>query len=87
LLPLSLVNVLVTGLVMLAIQSASPAVVRGLDTLADVTQAIVAIGGFFAVASLIWFLLQPAEHRRMLASTSARFAAMAGGTHKARMGA
>src|SRR5262249_16748718 len=47
LLPLSIANLLVTGIVVLAIQGASPAVKSALQLAADVSQAIVAIGLLF----------------------------------------
>jgi NADH-quinone oxidoreductase subunit H len=87
LLPASLANIIVTGLVILAIQSAGPAVLRALGVLGDATEAFVAALGVLATVALIRFLLKPAEHRRVLSSTSAKFAAMAGGTRTASMGA
>jgi NADH-quinone oxidoreductase subunit H len=87
LLPASLANIIVTGLVILAIQSAGPAVLRALGVLGDATEAFVAALSLVAVVVLIRFLLKPAEHRRVLSSTSAKYAAMAGGTRTASMGA
>jgi NADH-quinone oxidoreductase subunit H len=80
LLPLSLANILVTGVVLLAIGEAGPNVAAILKVAADVTQAIVALGGIFAIVTLIVGLLEPVERKRFLASTAARFAAAAGGT-------
>ena len=45
------------------------------------------VSGIVAVIVFVRFLLAPAEHRRVLSSTSAKFAVMAGGTRSARMGA
>jgi len=87
LLPASLVNLVVTGLVVLAAQSAGPTVVRALGVAGDLTELTVAVSGIVMVVVAVRFLLAPAEHRRVIASTSARFAAMAGGTRTARMGA
>jgi NADH-quinone oxidoreductase subunit H len=87
LLPASLVNILVTGLVILTIQSAGPSVVAALATAADLSEALVAVLGVLTLVVLVRFLLKPAEHRRVIASTSARFAALAGGTRSARLGA
>jgi NADH-quinone oxidoreductase subunit H len=87
LLPASLGNVLVTGLAVLAIQSAGPSVVRALGVAADLTELFVAGLGIVGVIAFVRLLLAPAEHRRVLSSTSAKFAAMAGGTRAARMGA
>jgi NADH-quinone oxidoreductase subunit H len=86
LLPASLANVLVTGLVLLALADATPSVQRGLTVVGDVTEAVVAVAGLVAVVALVSLLLAPAEHRRVLAGTSARFAAMAGGTRSAKLG-
>jgi NADH-quinone oxidoreductase subunit H len=87
LLPVSLANIILTGLVILAIQGAGPAVLRALGVLGDASETFVAALGILAMFSLIRFLLKPAEHRRVLSSTSAKFAAMAGGTKTATMGA
>jgi NADH-quinone oxidoreductase subunit H len=87
LLPASLANILVTGLAILAVQSAGPSVVRALGALGDLSEAAVALGGVAVGAAFLRFLMRPARHRRVVASTSARYAAMAGGTRSARMGA
>jgi NADH-quinone oxidoreductase subunit H len=87
LLPASLANVMVTGLAILTIQSAGPSVLRGLGIAGDLTEAFLAVLGLVTVFVSVRFLLAPAEHLRSVASTSAKFAALAGGTHSARMGA
>lgn len=87
LLPASLANIVVTGIVILAVQSAGSAVLRALTVLGDATEAFVAILGLVTAAVFVRFLLKPAEHRRVLSSTSAKFASMAGGTRTASMGA
>jgi NADH-quinone oxidoreductase subunit H len=87
LLPLSLGNILVTGFVILVMQSAGESMQSAFSAAADLTKAVLALGG---LAGLIWFvlfLLSPPRHRSSVASTSARFAAAAGGTHNAEMGA
>jgi NADH-quinone oxidoreductase subunit H len=53
----------------------------------DLTQAFVAVGGIVVAVLFVRFLLEPAQHRRVVASTSAKFAALAGGTRSARMSA
>jgi adenine deaminase len=68
-------------------QSAGPSVVAALATAADLSEALVAVLGVVTLVVLVRFLLKPAEHRRVIASTSARFAALAGGTRSARLGA
>jgi NADH-quinone oxidoreductase subunit H len=87
LLPLSLGNILVTGLVILLIQSGSDAVRNGLVVAADLTKASLALGGLVAAVVLVRFLLSPPRHSKLISSTSTRFAAAAGGTHDAQMGA
>jgi NADH-quinone oxidoreductase subunit H len=87
LLPLSLGNILVTGLLILVADGASEPFQRGLNVAADLTKAAVALGGLVAFVALVRFLLSAPHHQRMMASTSARFAAAAGGTHDAQMGA
>jgi NADH-quinone oxidoreductase subunit H len=87
LLPLSLGNILVTGLLVLVAQSASDSMKRALDVVADITKAAVALGGLVAFIALVRFLLSPPRHQRLVASTSTRFAAAAGGTQRAEMGA
>jgi NADH-quinone oxidoreductase subunit H len=87
LLPASLVNVLVTGLAVLTVQSAGPSVLRALGVAGDLTEAFVAALGIFVAFVFVRLLLAPPNHRKVLSSTSAKFAAMAGGTRSARMGA
>ena len=87
LLPTSLFNILVTGLVILMIQSASTQFLRGLAVAADVTQLILAIAGAVGLVLFVRFILRPAEHQAVTASTAAQFANARGGTQSARMGA
>jgi len=87
LLPASLVNILVTGLVMLALASASVTVQNGLRIAGDISELVVAAA---LIGLGIWFVVfvtTPAKKRRLLASTSAQFAASLGGTRTAKMGA
>ncbi len=87
LLPAALINILVTGVLVLGIDGASPAVHAGLQTLADVTQALVALGGVLAVVALITGLLEPTKHKRVALSSSAGYALRAGGVKATKMGA
>jgi NADH-quinone oxidoreductase subunit H len=87
LLPASLANILVTGLLILAVQEAGPSVLRALRVASDLSEAFVAFVGIATAVIFVRFLLEPATHRRVIASTSARYAALAGGTRTARMGA
>jgi NADH-quinone oxidoreductase subunit H len=87
LLPLSLGNILVTGLLVLIAQSGSESFQSALNVAAEVTKALVALGGLVALIAMVRFLLSPPRHRQSITSTSARFAAAAGGTRSAEMGA
>ena len=80
LLPLSLANIMITGVLVLAAKEAGPDVAAALKMAADVTQGLVALGALAAFVALIVGLLEPVERKRFLASTTARFAAAAGGT-------
>ena len=87
LLPISLGNILVTGFVVLVIQSAGEATQAAVSAAADVTKGIIALSGLVGLVVTVRFLLSPPRHRQSVASTSARFAAAAGGTRNAEMGA
>jgi NADH-quinone oxidoreductase subunit H len=80
LLPLSLANIMVTAIVVLAIQNGGPGVASVMRIAGDVTQAIVALGAVVGVVALVVGMLEPVERKKFLQSTAARFAAAAGGT-------
>jgi NADH-quinone oxidoreductase subunit H len=79
LLPLALANMMVTGVLVLAFDSAGPGVKSALKLLADVSQGLVALGFVAAFVALVVGLLEPVERKKFLQSTAARFAAAAGG--------
>jgi NADH-quinone oxidoreductase subunit H len=85
LLPVSLVNILITGAVILALQSAGPSIMNALRFLGDVTMGLIAVAGIVALVSFVSFVVQPSKKRRLLATSSAKFAAALGGTRTARM--
>ena len=85
LLPISLVNILATGLGVLLLQGAEGGFAGALRALCDASNLLVAAAMIGAVVWLVVFLLKPVHKRRMLASTSAQFAAQMGGTRSARM--
>jgi len=87
LLPLSLGNILLTGFAILVMQSASAELQAAFGAAADLTKAAIAVGGLVGAVVVVRFLLSPPRHRQSVASTSARFAAAAGGTRDAEMGA
>jgi NADH-quinone oxidoreductase subunit H len=80
LLPLAIVNMLVTGVLVLAADGAPPSVQTALKTAADVTQGIVALGMLAALVAIIVGLLEPTAHKKFLRSSAARFASALGGT-------
>jgi NADH-quinone oxidoreductase subunit H len=87
LLPASLGNVVATGLIVLSIASAGPGVEKFMDLLADYSKALLAIAGFGGFVAFVVFLVKPVHKRKTLSSSSAQFAAAAGGTRSVRMGA
>ncbi|HEY0463385.1 MAG TPA: complex I subunit 1 family protein, partial [Polyangiaceae bacterium] len=80
LLPASLANVVATGLIVMAIVTGGPAVATFMSLLADYSKALVALAGFGGFIYFIVFLVKPVHKRQSLASSSAQFAAAAGGT-------
>ncbi len=87
LLPASLVNILATGLVVLAVLSAGTHVQAALVYLGDVTELVVALAGAAAFVALLLFMLTPAEYRPMPGTSSVNYARFVGRTRSARMGA
>jgi NADH-quinone oxidoreductase subunit H len=85
LLPLALGNIVLTGLILLGLEAAGPEMQEMLVVAADVTQAIVFIGGLGAAVALVTWLLEPSEHRRVVGSTAARFAEARGGVKPGEM--
>jgi NADH-quinone oxidoreductase subunit H len=87
LLPASLGNILATGLVLLLVDAAGARLLSGLRLASELSLLALV---FATVGCLVWlvvFLAKPPQKRRMLASSSAQFAASLGGTKSARMGA
>jgi NADH-quinone oxidoreductase subunit H len=80
LLPASLANILVTGVVWLAVDRAGAAATDGLKLAADVTHAIVAVTlTYLAIRGLVG-LFGPIKHKRDVVGSSAAIAAQRGGT-------
>ena len=80
LLPASLANILVTGVVWLACQRGGDATASTLKVAGDVTQGLVAL---FITGALVWIIvgiLRPRVIREQIVGSSAKFAAAAGGT-------
>ena len=85
LLPASLANILVTGVVWLACQRGGDATASTLKVAGDITQGIVALA---ITAALVWIvvgILRPRVHKEQVVGSSAKFAAAAGGTKTAEM--
>jgi NADH-quinone oxidoreductase subunit H len=80
LLPFAIANMLITAVLLLGIDSAGPGLKSALKIAADLTQAVLALGGLAAFVAIVTGLLEPVERKRFLRSTAARFAAAVGGT-------
>jgi NADH-quinone oxidoreductase subunit H len=80
LLPSAIVNMLLTGLVLLGIQEGGPGVAGVLETLGDVSQAVVLLLMAFGIIAAISALLAPRRRRLRSVSSSATFAEAEGGT-------
>jgi NADH-quinone oxidoreductase subunit H len=80
LLPASLANIFVTGVVWLALDNAGPQVNSALKVAGDVTQAILAVAIPYGLARVLIGLFAPVKHQRTLLGSSAEVAAKRGGT-------
>lgn len=87
LLPASLINIMATGVVVLVIEGGGPSWTPALATAGDLSELVVAVAGAFAAVAMLVFILSSPKKRRLLVSTSARYAASLGGTRTSRMGA
>jgi NADH-quinone oxidoreductase subunit H len=80
LLPCALVNIVITGVVLLLIDVAGPALGHTLDVFADVSQGIVLLLGVVGFIALVSGLLAPPRRHARAVSSSAKFAEATGGT-------
>jgi NADH-quinone oxidoreductase subunit H len=80
LLPSALVNVLGTGVLLLLIDTAGPALGHTLDVLADASQGLMAVLGVAGFIALVSGILAPPRKHARAVSSAAQFAAAAGGT-------
>jgi len=85
LLPASFANILVTGVVWLALDKAAPEVSGGLKLAADLSQAFVAAGSLVLLIWLVVGFAGPVKHQRTMLGSSADSAAKRGGTKSAPM--
>ncbi len=84
-LPLSLANIAVTGVFVLAIDNASPMIQSALGILGDLTQAFVALATLAATIALVLYVLKPTTKKRSVLSSSAVMVQKQGGTRTAPM--
>jgi len=87
LLPLSVVNVLISAVVVLIATGLSEETVASLKTLGALTELAVVVGAVILVGYLGARLFEPARHRRLVVTSSARIAEKLGGTPASSMGA
>jgi NADH-quinone oxidoreductase subunit H len=80
LLPASLVNILVTGVVWLLLDAAGPGVADALKVLGDLTQAVVVLTISVLMFRLVTGIFAPLKYTRTLLGTSAGAAERRGGT-------
>ena len=85
LLPASLVNVVVTAVVILAIQGGGEQFQRGITVAGQLTMATLATLGLAGFIGLVLFLLAPVKKRRLVVSSAQRYASELGGTFEAKM--
>ncbi|CAN5924582.1 hypothetical protein BH11MYX4_BH11MYX4_16380 [soil metagenome] len=85
LLPASLANILVTGVVWLACQRGGDATASTLKVAGDITQGVVALAITGALVWIVVGILRPRVHKEQVVGSSAKFAAAAGGTKTAEM--
>jgi NADH-quinone oxidoreductase subunit H len=85
LLPASLANILVTGVVWLALDKAGGAASDGLKVAGDVTQAFVAVAVLYFLVRGVAGFFAPVKHQRDLVGSSAAYSAKSGGTKSAAM--
>lgn len=87
LLPASLANILVTGVLVLAVLGASEQFVAGLSVAAELSQLLIAVAALGTLVWLVVWLLSKPRYQRVEGTSSAKYAAAAGGTRTVRMGA
>jgi NADH-quinone oxidoreductase subunit H len=85
LLPASLVNVMLTATVMLALDSASETVKSAAVSLGDLSMLLLVVLAELAFLGLIVLLLTPRRKRRQVVSTAARYAESLGGTFQSKL--
>lgn len=79
LLPIGLVNVVLTAVALIALDSAGPGFVRTMATVGELTHAAIVLAGFAGFIAFVNLLLSPARRFRFTGSSSAHFAEQTGG--------
>jgi NADH-quinone oxidoreductase subunit H len=87
LLPASLANILITGFVMMAIRTAGAGADNVMAVLSNLCNLSLALGGLGLVVWFAVFMSTPRKIKQNLSTSSAQYAADAGGTRSLRMGA
>jgi hypothetical protein len=85
LLPASLVNILVTGVVWLLLDQAGTGVSDALKVLADVTQAVIVVTFTYVTVRLVAGVFAPLTYERTMLGSSAEQAEKRGGTKSTAM--
>jgi NADH-quinone oxidoreductase subunit H len=87
LLPASLANILITGFVVMAIRTGGASVAHAMSVLGNACNLLLVATGLGLALWLAVFLSTTRKRKQTLATTSAQYAADAGGTRTLRMGA
>ena len=88
LLPWSIVNILVTAVVMTLLANiGGETTAKALTLLGQLSELLLSVLGLAAVFIAVPWLMKPVHHRRLIVTSSAKFAEMAGGTRLGDMGA
>lgn len=85
LLPLAIGNILLTGMVVLAIDGGGQTAREVTDLLAQISQGVIAVGGLLGAVAAVTWLLEPSRPKRLVQSSAARYAAAAGGVKATEM--
>jgi NADH-quinone oxidoreductase subunit H len=85
LLPVSLLNIMVTAIAILGADALSDSAQRALSLAGQLSMALVVAVGLVGLGALGIFLLTPRSKQLVVATSAARFARSLGGTHEAKL--
>ncbi len=85
LLPLALVNIFVTGVLVLGVDHGSLGLSAGLKVAADLTQALIALVVPAGILAMVFGMLKPREKSTWIVGSAAELANTVGGTHETPM--